>query len=214
MAILSLLTTELTATPQSVTDIIISDLASPRGAIDFGDPSYGYAQEFTVTSGTWNIFQAQINLGDGAGLPGSPLLQVRNYLGAGLAPGTEVLGSFTMNPNDIPTGFNFANIVATANNDFILGPGTYWLCFGNDLPTGGFWVAFADDGSLVQDGISGIVNMDTVAQSGDGGQTFGTPSLGGYDLIFGLQGQPVPEASTLSLLGIGFVFLGWNFVRR
>lgn len=218
VAILILPAIGLTATPQALADSytsIISDLANPRAGISFGNPSYGYAQEFTITGGAWDITQAQINLGDLSPLPGSPLLQVRNSLGAGLGPGTSVLGSFTMNPNDIPSGFNFANIAAPADNSFILGPGTYWLCFGNNQPTGGFWVAFASDNSLVQGGLAGTVNTTAVAQSSDGGQTFGAPSLGGFALLIELDGQPVPEPGAFGLFGMGALFLGWcSLIRR
>jgi len=214
-AILTVLAIGLAATPQAQATIytgIVGNLGNPRAAIDLGNPSYGYAQEFTITSGTWNIFQSQINLGALATMPGSPLLQVRNALGAGLGPGTTVLGSFTLNPNDIPTGFNFANIVAPADTSFILSPGIYWFCLGNDQPTGGFWVPFADDNSMVQGGLDGTVNTTGVAQSGDGGQTFGSPSLGGNALLFQLDAQPVPEPGSVGLFGL--MFLGWLFLIR
>ncbi|MGD0744678.1 MAG: hypothetical protein ABSA45_05945 [Verrucomicrobiota bacterium] len=218
VAILALLAIKWAAAPQAYALTmytgIVGDLANPRAAIDFGNPSYGYAQEFTITSGTWDIFQAQINLGDLATMPGSPLLQVRNAQGSGLGPGMTVLGSFTMNPNDIPTGFNFANIVAPVDASFILGPGTYWFCLGNDQPTGGFWVPFASDNSLVEGGVAGTVDTTAVAQSGDGGQTFGAPSLGGYSLLFELDAQPVPEPGTAKMIGVVLMFLGWRFLIR
>lgn len=203
IAVFQLLSTSLTHAVVVSGLPVVGDLNNGRAAIDFGNPSYGYAQEFTITSGTWNIYQAWFNIGEGDGLPGPPLLQVRNSLGAGQGPGNTVLGAFTLNPNDIPTGFNFANVLAPANQDFILGPGTYWFCFGNDQPTGGPWIPFADTSTLAQGGVAGIVTATAPAQSSDGGQTFGSPSLGGYSLIFELDATPVPEPGTVALLGLG-----------
>ncbi|PWU11852.1 MAG: hypothetical protein C5B50_22605 [Verrucomicrobia bacterium] len=184
---------------------VVGDLGSPQGGINFGNPGYGYAQEFTISSGLWTISQAWISLGDSATMPGPPLFQVRNTLGSSVGPGATVLGSFILNPNDIPTGFNFANILAPANSPFMLGPGTYWLCIGNNQPVGGFWVPMATDNTLVQGGIAGIINTTAVALSSNGGQTFSPPSLGGWALITQLDGTQVPEPQVWALLAVGCV---------
>lgn len=181
--------------------VIVSDLTNSFDAIDFVNPTLGYAQQFTIATGFWRINQAQINIGDNYDMPASPRFRVLGELSPGYGPGWNIYGSFTMNPNDIPTGFNFANVAAAASPSFVLGPGTYWLGIGNPYDNSEFILGFTAANPPGQTGVAGTVGTIGVSQSGDGGWSFGPPSLGGYELLVELNGvQVFPAAPNITSL--------------
>jgi hypothetical protein len=188
---------------------VASDLANSFTALSFDNPGNGFAQQFTITSGNWTVTQAQINLGmQDPVYPVTPLLQLRNAFGVGGGPGAT-LGSFTVNPNDIPPWIfgvnNFGTVTAPAASSFELGPGTYWLCVMNASPNGGFMNGYATANPLVQTGIAGVVPLNNAVQlTYDGGNTFAPANYGDIAMLIELDAQPVPEpaAGSLALLGL------------
>ena len=145
----------------------------------------------------------------------TPLLEIRNGLEGG-GPGTTILGSFDVNPNDVPPFIlgnnNMAEVSAPAGSSFSLGPGDYWLCLINPNPSiGTIYVGFTEPGLLVEDGVFG--NIDTnvdLYRSFDGGTSFS--DFGPYPVLMEVRAQLVPEPTTVSLLGLGSLAL--VMVRR
>ena len=200
----------LAASTQAQSVIIAGDLQNAFDAIGSLPPDYGWAQQFTIASGTWNVTSAEVYVGNQyPGLPAVPVVQVRNA--AGNIPGSSILGSFTMNPNNIPAwefGVNhLAAVSAPADSGIALGPGTYWLCMMNFAATnsdGTINVGFADASPMRQSGAAGnLINVATLATWD--GQKFSsyTPGIVNQTLLVQLDGQPVPEPSTWMLAGLG-----------
>jgi hypothetical protein len=198
---------------------VASDLANPFVALSFVNPGIGFAQQFTITSGNWSVTQAQINLGmQDPSYPVTPVLQVRNAAGAGGGPGAT-LGSFTVNPNDIPPWIfgvnNFGIVTAPAAASFELGPGTYWLCVMNTSSLGGFMDGYATANPLVQTGIAGNVSLSNGVQAtSDGGNSFAPANFGDTAMLIELDAQPVPEPSAGSLVLLGLCGLLVRALRR
>src|ERR1035438_5637701 len=119
----------IAANAHAQSTIIAGDLQNAFDAIGSLPPAYGWAQQFTIASGTWNVTAAEVYVGNQyPGLPSVPVVQIRNAA-AGNIPGASKLGTFTMNPNNIPAwafGVNhLAAVSAAADASFGLGPGTY-----------------------------------------------------------------------------------------
>jgi len=110
--------------------IVAGDLQNPFNVIGTLPPNYGWAQQFTIANGFWNLTAAEVYVGNQyPGLPAVPVVQIRSA--AGGIPGNNVLGTLTMNPDKIPAwemGVNhLAPVSAPADSGIALGPGTYWL---------------------------------------------------------------------------------------
>lgn len=198
---------------------VASDLANSFTALSFDNPGDGFAQQFTITSGNWTVTQAQINLGmQDPVYPVTPLLQLRSASGVGGGPGAT-LGSFTVNPNDIPPWIlnvnNFGTVTAPAASSFQLGPGTYWLCVMNASGIGGFMNGYATANPLVQTGIAGTVPLSNGVQlTYDGGNTFAPANFGDTAMLIELDAQPVPEPATGSLALLGLLGVAVRAGRR
>ncbi len=186
--------------------ILASDIASPFSGLLSPHPGEGQAQQFTITSGNWLITRARLILGSQDPMyPVTPALQVRDTSGVGGGPGA-VLGSFSINPNDLPrwqpTRTDFSTVTAPAASDFTLNAGTYWLCLIHTGSAGAFDDALTSANPLMQSGIAGSVIMgDGVLRSYDGGLTF-TADLAGSALLMELDGTAVPEPTTLTLFSV------------
>lgn len=206
--------------------IVAGDLGNPMYAIGSLPPAYGWAQQFTIASGLWNLTSAEVAVGDQyPGLPSVPVVQIRNAT-AGNLPGTGILGTFTMNPNNIPAWQfgveHIAPVSAPADSSIVLGPGTYWLCMMNfALPAsqGEIYVGFANSARTQQSGAAGnLINVAALATWD--GETFSsyTPTFANQTLLVQLDGQPIPEPSTWTLAGLGgcslLAFRRQNFKAR
>ena len=201
----------IAANTHAQSTIIAGDLQNPFNAIGSLPPDYGWAQEFTITSGTWNVTNAEVYVGNQyPGEPSVPVVQIRNTA-AGNIPGDTLFGTFTMNPNNIPawgSGVNhLAAVSAPADSSISLGAGTYWLCMMNFAATnsgGEINVGFADASPMRQSGAAGnLINVASVATWN--GQSFNsyTPGIAGLTLLVQLDGLPAPEPSTWPLFVLG-----------
>jgi hypothetical protein len=190
---------------------IAGDLQNPFDIIGSLPPDYGWAQQFTIAGGTWNVTAAEVYVGNQyPGLPSVPVVQIRSDA-AGNVPGDTLFGTFTMNPNNIPAwefGVNhLAAVSAPADSSISLGPGTYWLCMMNFAATnsyGAIDVGFADASPMQQSGAAGnLINVASLATWN--GQSFSsyTPEIGGQTLLVELDGLPIPEPSAWTLVGPG-----------
>jgi hypothetical protein len=191
--------------------IIAGDLQNVFGAISSLHPDSGWAQQFTIASGTWSVTDAEVYVGDQyPGLPTVPVVQIRNAA-PGNIPGADILGTFTMNPNNIPSwtfGVNhLAAVSASADSVVNLGAGTYWLCMMNfALPStgAGMDVGFATASPMQQSGASGnLINVASLAVWTDPSFTSISPTIANQTLLVQLDGEPIPEPSTLTLAGLG-----------
>jgi hypothetical protein len=200
--------------------IIAGDLQNSFDAIGSLPPAYGWAQQFTIASGVWSVAAAEVYVGNQfPSLPAVPVVQIRNAA-AGNIPGASILGSFTMNPNNIPAwamGVNqMAAVSAPADAGVGLGPGTYWLCLMNfALPgsQGEINVGFADAGTMQQSGTTGnLINVGNLATWNAQNFSSYTPEIANQTLLVQLDGQLVPEPSTLNLIGLAaFSLLAFRY---
>jgi hypothetical protein len=200
----------------------VGDLQNQFDVIGSLPPNYGWAQEFTIASGTWNIGTAMVYVGNQyPGQPSVPVVQIRNSASTGNIPGSTIIGTFTMDPDAIPAWVfginNMAAVAAPADYGINLGPGTYWLCMLNNAIPASFGeinVGFADASPLQQSGAGGnIVNSANLATFN--GQTFTSynPAIANTTLLVELDSQPVPEPSTVMLAGLG-AFSLFTFGRK
>ena len=191
--------------------IIAGDLQNPFAAISRLPPNYGWAQQFTIASGTWNATAAEVYVGDQyPGQPSVPVVQIRSDA-AGNIPGDTLFGTFTMNPNNIPAwefGVNhLAAVSAPADSSISLGPGTYWLCMMNFAVPSSYGlidIGFARASPMQQSGAAGnLINVASLATWN--GQSFSsyTPGFADEALLVQLDGLPIPEPSTWTLAGLG-----------
>src|ERR1017187_9605686 len=100
--VLMVATTHAQSTFTSSATVIVDDLQNQFDVIGSLPPNYGWAQEFTIASGTWNIDTAMVYVGNQyPGQPSVPVVQIRNAASTGNIPGSTILGTFTMDPNAI-----------------------------------------------------------------------------------------------------------------
>jgi hypothetical protein len=191
---------------------VVGDLQNQFDVIGSLPPDYGWAQEFTIASGTWDIETAMVYVGNQyPGEPSVPVVQIRNSASSGNIPGLTIIGTFTMDPIAIPARIfginNMAAVAAPADYTIDLGPGTYWLCMLNNATPASYGeinVGFADASPLKQAGAGGnIVNLADLATYD--GQTFTSlnPSVPNSTLLVELDGEPVPEPSSMMLVALG-----------
>ncbi len=211
----------LPASSRATPVILAGDFSNPFIGLQWIDRGYALAQKFTVPTGDWNITSAQLYLGMRypTDYPLIPVVQIRDTA-AGGGPGQSVLGSFSVNPNDIPPwmfGYNNMGVVpATPTGNISLSGGTYWLSLANPYtdPSISFIVGMASS-PLTQTGLGQIFDVNGIAPSSNYGQTYGMPdpSYNGYAFLMQLGGQLVPEPSAGLMLGLG-TFLCLAFRRR
>src|ERR1039457_445879 len=201
----------IAASNHAQSTIVAGDLQNPMDGIGSLPPDYGWAQQFTIASGLWSLTSAQVYVGDQyPGLPAVPVVQIRNAA-AGNIPGTNVLGTFTMNANNIPAWQfgveHIAPVSAPADSVIVLGPGTYWLCMMNfALPDSGgdIYVGFANAGHTQQSGAAGnLINVADLATWDGQNLSSYTPSFANQTLLVELDGHAIPEPSTCALAGLG-----------
>jgi hypothetical protein len=198
--------------------VLAGSLSSPFDGVLQNVPGYGQAQKFSITSAIWTVTQARLVLGmQDPVYPVTPALQIRDAYGAGGGPGA-VLGTFSINPADIPAwemGVNhFGTVTAPASTGFNLGAGSYWLCLVHTGWIGGFDVALASQDPFSQSGVAGSVILGNGAlRTYDGGQSF-VADLGGWALLTEVDGVAVPEPSALALAVLGSLFLRTSVRRK
>ena len=193
--------------------IIAGDLANSFDVLGRLPADYGWAQELSIGNGIWNLTSAAVYVGNqDPSYPAVPVVQIRDAA-SGNVPGSNVLGTFTMNPNNIPSwefGVNhLAAILAPADSSIVLGPGIYWLCMMNFAPSTSqdvINVGFADMNPLQQSGIAGnTVDGGTLATwDGNTFRSF-SPTIAHQTLLVELDGQPIPEPSASLLAAPGAV---------
>jgi hypothetical protein len=191
--------------------IIAGDLQNPFDVIGRLPANYGWAQQFTIASGIWNVTAAEVYVGDQyPGLPSVPVVQIRSAA-VGNIPGDTLFGTFTMNPNNIPAwefGVNhLAAVSAPADSSISLGAGTYWLCMMNLAAPNSYCtidVGFADASPMQQSGAAGnLINVARLATwNGESFSSF-TPEIAHQTLLVQLDGLTIPEPSTWTLAGVG-----------
>jgi PEP-CTERM motif len=188
------------------------------------------AENFTVPAGfQWTINSA-VTLGylTGSTVPSATAGTLRFFNGAPNAGGTVIAGDATTNVL-VPGSNTFLNIfrtlttdIATANTrhiqtmtltlatPLVLQPGTYWLDYNS---TG---TAFVPPLQVVPR-TGGVVTGDAL-QSVDSGATWanvldGTVQKG---IPFQLLGtvSPIPEPTSLALVGLGLAGFGWRRLRK
>lgn len=192
--------------------ILVGDLANSFDALGRLPSDYGWAQEITIGNGVWNLTAAEVYVGNQfPGYPAVPVVQIRN-VAAGNVPGNTVLGSFTMNPNDIPaweSGVNnLAAVSAPADSSIVLGPGIYWLCMMNFAPSGSYDVinvGFTTSPPQQSGAIGNTVNDTTLAVWDGTNFSSVTASFAHQTLLVELDGQPVPEPSVTLWAAAGAV---------
>lgn len=211
----------IAANTHAQSTLIAGDLQNSFAVIGSLPADYGWAQQFTIVSGVWNITAAEVYIGNQyPGLPAVPVVQIRSDT-AGNIPGDTLFGTFTMNPNNIPAwefGVNhLAAVSAPADASISLGPGNYWLCMMNfAAPNSGdeINVGFADASPMQQSGVAdNSINVASLATwDGQSFHSF-TPGIAGQTLLVQLDGLPIPEPPIWTLAGLG-VFSLLAFRRK
>jgi len=203
--------------PATVTVDVVGDHSNPFNPIDFMNPNVGFAQQFFIGNGAWQITQARVRLGSQDPFsPVTPAVQIRDTTGPGGGPGA-VLGTFNLNPNDIPpynpSFVNSGIVTAPANSNIQLGVGSYFLTIINQQNTGGIVECFTFSSPFTQDGIGGtIANNASIWKTYDGGGTFGA-AYGGYAILMELDGIAVPEPACVGMTVVGMMMVALR-VRR
>jgi hypothetical protein len=201
----------------AVADTLLGDHANPFNSIDFLSPGYGFAQQITVSSGTWDITQVRVRLGNQSIYTQiDPIVQIRDSSGPGGGPGSAVIGSFSIDGSQVPAwtfgGVNTAIVSAPPDSGFQLSAGSYWAAVINADTGDALLACYTDANPLVQDGVGGsVLGASPIYQTYDAGQTF-SPVYGGYALLVALDGNLVPEPGTCSVLAAlaGLAGMRWR----